>query len=196
MPRILPQLLTAVTLFTLPAVAVADACYEPSPNLVAQGDDYFAIGRDSALDTKQMNQVAAYIKSIKGDWAGKGFMSECFGTSKNPDVRQSDLEIEANVSSSNKSSLRIDYERYRIDDKVRKLDRILLNANDGSQQWVVRDGGVNVSIKFRVRNANGRSRLVEQIVDLSDIGNGLGVDVATYVNGYLSNKETWQLQAT
>ncbi|MEM9255209.1 MAG: hypothetical protein AAGA91_07165 [Pseudomonadota bacterium] len=186
--------LLGLAILWLPLSALADDCFQPSPNRALQGDDYYSVARSDDPTDETLEQLNQFIDDIEGDWEGPGFIIECFGNSNSPDARGTDAEIDAKIASATQGAFRIDYEVKRLDDKTRKLENITLDVSASNQTFSVTGSSAIVSEKFRIRNANGSSRLMERIIDMSHLGNSLEVQVTLYVNGYLSATQSWQLR--
>jgi hypothetical protein len=181
---------------SLSAAATAGGCFSASPNLVAQGDDYFAIDGAVGMTSGDRGRVQAIFKALDRSWQGSASGYECRGTEGSPRVVTREADVEAQGRRVQSSTMRLTAElRFARPARTTNRDFEWSTASSGSVIYAVKDNGFSVSEKRRVPNAGGRgSRLLEHVSTVSLEDRALTVETTLFVNGYLADSERWSLK--
>ena len=173
--------------------AAAQLCGSESPNLTALEDEYYAIDVDNTPSAAEKKQINAAFKRFEGKWTGTGQRISCKGSAKDPRQVDNQFLIEANIQhSDNTLEVRATLE----DEAANKVsnDKILVRLGKTPFQLTrVDENALEFVEKWRIRNQNNRSLMMEKIYSIERTGRRLVVTVSLYVNGAFGSQDTWEL---
>lgn len=106
--------------------ALASACYEPSPNLDDQEQDYYNLEDTVKLSNTQKNQLQRLLGSLTGKWEGHSYYIECRGPDRAPRTVVSNTGIKAKTNLTSSIRLSVNAEKHYIQKRIKKSDNFTL----------------------------------------------------------------------
>jgi hypothetical protein len=173
--------------------AFAVQCYEESPNLATQGEDYFNVDDQEKLSYKDIKKVKNYVNLLKGEWVGDIVEISCSGPDKAPKKKTKRAAVEAELSKSSKSPLIMTLKKEYSRDGVYKGENLYLLNKDTTNALEISDGNLSASDKQRKPGPRA-SRLVETISTVDLNGTSLNIYVTYYSNGVLVYSQKMSLE--
>ncbi len=210
-----------IFLFTilLSKSVIAASCYDPSPNLVDQGDEYYNLEEAITLSNDAQNQIKSLFEQLRGNWIGQGTHSECYGSDSAPDERINQVKLKLKTESNNALHIVFNTEIKNIDNGITRQERInLIGKNPIFSFETMTDNHIVFSEKYRtstgVLKQNKKpstteknstpsenekqkkkrfTRLVENVYEIKLINNRLLFIKYYYINGVYVAKDDWLL---
>lgn len=191
------QIASAVLLcvFTLPAFA--EKCYEESPNMVADGDEYYDLVMKDKLSRKDDKKIKALTRSLKGKWRGKAIAVSCVGTEKNPKMKTIKSKVTASMVDGIENQLVLKAEMYMKSRKSTASTTTHLFRRDNMFNAVISDENF-ISYGERLRRRAGQGRQFIETTYALQLNTDnkkkkLDIKIHHYISGVLIAHEKWQL---
>lgn len=190
-----------VSTFTWNQAAFAQACYDQSPNLTSQGDDYYNFDKPVKLTSRENKQLTQLLKRMDKAWKGSLQQIDCIGPDQAPErnTKKAKVNVKANLDSSTR--LAVYAEKRFIKNGVNNSDHFVIPSLENTFELSLEGNTLTFAEKYRKANvARGdskrrSSRLVETIYKIAAIGNTLKVVRSFYSNGVFVGEEKWMLTA-
>jgi hypothetical protein len=183
--------------------AIAASCYDPSPNLADQGDEYYNLERPIALSNAEQNQIKFLFEQLRGNWAGQGTHTECFGLDSAPEERVSNVKLNLKTESNDPLHIAFNAEVKNMDNGVTTPERVdLIGQNPLFSFDVIADNHITFSEKYRSASGVAKqskkrlTRLIENIYEIKLTGNQLHFIKYYYLNGVYVAKDDWVLNSS
>lgn len=172
--------------------AQANDCYQPSPDLAANGDSYYDIVVDTELDNAARNQLSKVYQILDGNWSGRLTEMLCKGPERDIQVEYRHYQLDSTVRAGQNGSLHIQSDRHWTEERRRQQSSRHLFGPDGAYKLLeVGENHFTVSHKYRNTTVKGNSIFREAITRLERGGNGqLIFTLSNYINGVLVSTET------
>jgi len=182
--------------------AIAQDCYEQSPNLVNFGDQYYDFDETSKLLNTEKNQISDFFDSMAGQWSGRLKSFECIGPDNAAEQVSQAAEITVTNSPNANLQLTISVHKRFIENKVNfsEAHTLIMDSPNVTLQSIKDDNLVlseRLRKSSRLANKNQRrfSRLTETIYDITKSDDALLVIKHFYTNGVFTGEERWMLTA-
>lgn len=120
----LSSLLLSVSIFS--NSVVASTCYESSPNLEDQKDNYYDLEDTVELSHTQKDQLKRLLSSLKGKWEGQSFYLECRGPDRAPKTTTSNAAVKAKANLTSSTRLSVKAEKNYLNNRIKKSDNFTL----------------------------------------------------------------------
>ncbi|WP_020408218.1 hypothetical protein [Hahella ganghwensis] len=187
------KFLALAALFASNATMAAE-CFQPSPYLQKEGDAYYEFDQTHEWEAKQQKFVDVHYKELPGDWKGSLTEYDCFGTDNNPRKKIKEAKVDVSLSEGANNMLRIDVKKeFKVERTIRSETYHAFDSRymyGGEATEALLEG----SDRFRRKNANSGSRLVEYVHTFTRSGDSLTLTQHMYVNGHLAREESYQLK--
>lgn len=178
------------------STALHAQCYQPSPNLIAKGKEYYFLQERDRYQWKADEQKAkqAVLNAAYGRWQGEYAETECFGTEKNPREVKKTAALEAQFQEAMNGILRGSaWKRFNEQNKTSSDVFELFDNRDLFAGKTFAGGIEGTQIRTR-KLASGGAQMEESISRLEISGNNLVLIRDIYLNGYLGRQERYQLK--
>lgn len=179
---------------------IAATCYDPSPNLADQADEYYNLEKAITLSNAEQNQIKSIFEQLRGNWSGQGTHTECYGSDSAPDERVSQVKLKLKTESNNALHIAFNTEIKNTDNGITRQERIdLIGPNPIFSFEAIADNHIVFSEKYRtatgvVKQDKKRfTRLVENIYEIELTRNQLHFIKYYYINGVYVAKDDWLL---
>jgi hypothetical protein len=192
--------MTSITLLILSMcfanIALADNCYDQSPQLVALADTYYDLEKTHVLTDDEQAHLAVFLDKLKGQWQGDAVSTTCAGSENNPRAKRNSATITAEATMLPNGNLRVRASKFDTRGKINRGERLdLLDIGHVFSFAFTDENQLTFSERFRRQNNNQSSRLTEVLYDIKVISDGLTLKRTYYTNGVLTGSETWMLDA-
>lgn len=209
------------TLF-LSSIATAATCYDPSPNLANQGDEYYNLEEPITLSNAEQDQIQSLFEQLRGNWNGQGTHLECLGPDSAPEERLNNVKLSLKTESNNSQHIAFNAEIKNLGNRVTRQEKIDLIgqtpifafesiANNHivfSEKYRTASGVVKQNKKpltsektstasgTEKKNKKRFTRLIENVYEINLTGNNLHFIKYYYINGIYVAKDDWLLNAS
>ena len=215
------KLIFLCTIFFSKSV-IAASCYDPSPNLAYQADEYYDLEKAITLSNEEQNQIKSLFEQLSGKWTGQGTHSECYGPDSAPDERINQVKLKLKTESNNALHIAFNTEIENTDNGITRQERMdLIGPNPIFSFEAITDNHIVFSEKYRTatgvlkpnkkpstsdKNTNQSevekqkkkrfTRLVENVYEIKLMDNQLHFIKYYYINGVYVAKDDWLLDPT
>ena len=198
---------------------IAASCYDPSPNLADQADEYYNLEEAITLSNEEQNQIKALFEQLRGNWTGQGTHSECYGPDSAPDERINQVKLKLKTESNNALHIAFNTEIKNTDNGITRQERMdLIGPNPIFSFEAIADNHIVFSEKYRtatgVLKQNKKpstseknntpsevekqkkkrfTRLVENVYEIKLMENQFHFIKYYYINGIYVAKDDWLL---
>ncbi len=186
--------------FLLSKSVIAASCYDPSPNLGDQGDEYYNLEEAITLSNDAQNQIKSLFEQLRGRWSGQGTHMECFGPDSAPEERISNIKLNLKTESNDSLHIAFNTEIKNSDNGVTTSERIdLIGQNPIFSFDAVANNHIIFSEKYRSASGVAKkdkkrfTRLIENIYEIKLMNNQLHFSKHLYLNGTYVAKDDWLL---
>lgn len=115
-----------ISTFMFSHSAIAKSCYEPSPNLTTQNDEYYNFDKVVELSNEDSKQLKALLKDLNRAWKGTSVQIECIGPDQAPEQLVKNIEIKAKTSLASNTRLTVFADKNNITDRISSADNFTL----------------------------------------------------------------------
>lgn len=158
-------------------------CFLESPNLNASDQAYFDLTPSARLTSAQQQTLSETVKRLSGKWHGKLTETNCKGSERAPNKQTRVLAVTADISHNTRNSLRLAVRKTGYRDQLERHETLLLLSQQNLFGFNQQDGRIQTIEKYRLKNANQASRLLETITVVNHSGQQLTLEINYYTNG-------------
>lgn len=175
--------------------ALAESCYQSSPNLVALNQHYYDLDHVDALLEVDKTSLDALLNKILGKWKGTMTTMVCKGPDSAPqqNIKTATLEMRASRHSNHQVSL-VAKKHDLVDGIIKNEQLHLLPRSNVYHLNLKEEAKLIFSEKYRIQNQGHLSRLTEVIYDIQLDQKQLSINRTYYTNGVLTGVEAWALE--
>ncbi len=178
----------------------AASCYDPSPNLADQADEYYNLEEAITLSNEEQNKIKSLFEQLRGNWTGQGTHSECFGPDSAPDERTNQVKLKLKTESNNAMHIALNAEIKNTENGITRQERMdLIGPNPLFSFEAMTDNHIIFSEKYRTatglvkQNKKRLTRLVENVYEIKLMENQFHFIKYYYINGVYVAKDDWLL---
>lgn len=103
--------------------AIANECYEPSPNL---DDDYYRLESTDTITDSEKKLLYQFFQNISGKWRGQLLQTECRGPDRAPRTIKKTARLTTKNSLNSQGELSIQVEKHFTAKRIKKLETVTL----------------------------------------------------------------------
>ena len=169
-------------------------CFVKSPSYAKLGTKYFEYdGKDLGAMEKQ--ELESFLAPLLGEWEGVELETICRGVERSPRKVERKAKIEANISSSNKSFLRLEIGKRYIGDGVSKKEIFNLLYKGVVTNVMFSKDMLSSSEKRRFSVGYYSSRTAEIFTEVGINKKNIIINIMRYDNGVYVSQENMKLDA-
>lgn len=169
-------------------------CFEPSPNLMTLGDNYYRQMQRhqwSNLESKQKDELQ---EETEGRWEGEYSEIECLGTEKNPREKQKSANLKVEFQNAMKGILKMSAWKSFTSEKKTTSDVVMMFDDHHIFAGSVSKSSIEATEIHSARLGGGGHRMDEIVTKLELNGDQLRLIRKIYFNGYLGRVERYTLK--
>lgn len=170
----------------------ATECFDISPTLERDGDEYYRIEESDKLSKKDRRKLDLIYKKLEGNWKGEASQVTCMGSMKNPRERPDQITKQVKITVAKNGDLKIKSDDRSERKGSRKTNETVIKHSRLGVQVAI-EGTNSFTVSKRNRIGGGPSQFLESIHRITLSGNQLTIVVENYVHGYLAAEEIWSL---
>lgn len=182
-----------ISLFLVSGITFANECFDKSPNWLKLDDEYFNLEKSKSLSAQDISALNTLFNNVDGKWEGEIKITECSGPENNPTKNVYTTGVESDIQSSSNGALIINAEIVNPQNKTTTLKNLKLFDQAMIFDFMIKNNNISSSEKFRLKNTNRGSRLIEHVFQIHRQGNSFSMELSFYINGVFTGKEEWSM---
>jgi len=189
------DILLFTILLSVTQAALAENCYQASPNLVERNQAYYDLDTvDNFSDVDQTN-LDVLFNNMQGKWGGTLTTMACKGPDRAAQQVFKTATIQMQALPQSNHQIRLVAKKYHVTEGINHHEQFVLLPRSNVYDLNLKDGKQLIfSEKYRIRNVKDSSRLTEVIYDIQLDQKQLSVNRHYYTNGVLTGAEYWSLE--